>query len=307
MGGSGSGYFSGIDPTDQASKIRDSEQKEKDAAYETGVNGYLTSELAIYNDRDTETVQNIIENLKDDLKDQVEGTVNLFFGGSIAKHTYVDGLSDVDALVLFDKKDLIGNTPQQLRKLLAQNLMERYGGGNVRIGTLAVTVNIKGIDIQLLPAQRIGDSFKISSFDGKKWSQIRPQKFVEVLTKVNQQKGGKVIPTVKLAKAIVRTLPEKQQLTGYHVESLSVKIFKSYNGPMTPKAMITHFFDKASSAVKTPIKDSTGQSIHVDDYLGPKNSTERRIVSMSLDRISRKIKNSDGMRSVASWKKIFGE
>ncbi len=308
MGGSGGGYFLGIDdPIDQANKIRDSEQKEKDAAFETEVNGFLTSELATYNDRDVETVQDIIENLKDDLKDQIEGTVNLLFGGSIAKHTYVDGLSDVDALVLFDKKELIGNTPQQLLNLLAQNLMGRYGKENVRIGTLAVTVSMEGIDIQLLPAQQIGDSLKISSSDGKEWSQIRPRKFSEVLTKINQQKSGKVIPTIKLAKAIVKTLPEKQQLAGYHIESLSVEIFKSYNGVMTPKAMLTHFFNEASSSVKSPIKDSTGQSIHVDDHLGPKDSTARRIVSTALDRISRKIKNSDGMRSVISWEKIFGE
>lgn len=307
MGGSGGGYFSGIDPKDQASKIRDSEQKGKDASYETQVNGYLTSELAIYNDRDSETVKNIIENLKYDLKDQVEGTVNLLFGGSISKHTYVDGLSDVDALVLFDKEELIRNSPQQLRNLLGQNLIERYGEKNVRIGKLAVTVNIRGMDIQLLPAQRIGDSFKICSFDGKDWSQIRPQKFAEVLTKVNQEKGGKVIPTVKLAKAIMRTLPEKQQLSGYHIESMSVEIFKSYDGPMTPKAMTTHFFEQASSVAKSPIKDSTGQSIHVDDYLGPENSTKRRIALMALDRIARKIKNADGMRSVDIWKKILGE
>ena len=307
MGGSGGGFFGGIDPLDQANKVRDTEKRAQDTAYETDVNEYLSSELAIYNDRDSETVQSIINHIKNDLKDQTEGTIDLLYGGSIAKHTYVDGLSDVDALVLFDKTDVADKTPKQLRNLLAQNLKERYGEENVRVGRLAVTVNFKANDIQLLPALRIGDSFKISSNDGKIWSRIRPQKFAEVLTKVNQSKSGKVIPTVKLSKAIMSNLPEKQQLSGYHIESLAVKIFKNYNGSMTPKAMLTNFFEQASSAVKDPIKDSTGQSIHVDDYLGPKNSTQRRIVSMALDRISRKIKNADGMRSVERWKIIIGE
>jgi hypothetical protein len=307
MGGSGGGYFRDIDPSEQASKVRSSEQKEKNAAYETMVNGYLSSELAVFNDRDSDTVTQILENLKSDLKDQVEGTVNLLFGGSISKHTYVDGLSDVDALVLFDRKDLIENTPQQLRNLLAKNLQERYGEKNIHVGRLAVTVKVKGLDIQLLPAQRLGDSFKISGSDGEKWSQIRPQKFAEALTKVNQKTNGKVIPSIKIAKAILGTLPAKQQLSGYHIESLSVNIFKNYAGPMTPKDMVTKFFESAATAVKSPIKDSSGQSVHVDDYLGSKDSTQRRVVSMALDRISRKIKNADGMMSVDSWKKILGE
>jgi len=307
MGGSGGGYFRDIDPSEQASKVRSSEQKEKNTAYETKVNGYLSSELAVFNDRDSDSVNKILENLKNDLKDQIKGTVNLFFGGSISKHTYVDGLSDVDALVLFDRKDLAEKTPQQLRALLAKNLQERYGEKNIHVGKLAVTLTVNGLDIQLLPAQRLDDSFKISGVDGEKWSQIRPQKFAEVLTKVNQKANGKVIPSIKIVKAILGTLPEKQQLSGYHVESLSVNIFKDYAGPMTPKDMVTMFFDKASTAVSSPIKDSSGQSVHVDDYLGPKDSTQRRVVSMALDRILRKIKNADGMMSVDSWKKILGE
>ncbi len=307
MGGSGGGYFSDIDPTDQASRIRASEQKEEDAVHETEVNAYLASELTIYNDRDSESVQDMIQKLKNDLKDEVEGTINLLFGGSISKHTYVDGLSDVDALVLFDKKELKSNSPQKLRELLSQILVERYGDKNVRTGKLAVTVSIKGQEVQLLPAQRMADSFKICSSDGKTWSQIRPQKFAKVLTEVNTKNGGKVVPTIKLAKAIIKTLPEKQQLSGYHIESMAVEIFKSYNGSMTPKAMITHFFEQASSVAKYPIKDSTGQSVHVDDYLGSTNSTQRRIVVMALDRINRKIKNANGMRSLDSWKNILGE
>lgn len=307
MGGGGGGYFSDIDPENSVNKIRDSEKKTKDVSYETDVNGYLTSELSIFNNRDTEAVKEILDNLKNDLKDQVDGTVNLLFGGSISKHTYVDGLSDIDALVIFEKKDFFDSSPQELKKLLKQNLSERYGEKNVKIGNLAVTVNLNGMDIQLLPAQRIGDSFKICSYDGKKWSKIRPNKFAELLTKMNQKNGGKVIPTVKLVKAIISTLPEKQRLSGYHIESLAVEIFKSYSGPLSPKSMVTKFFDRAPSFIKSTITDSTGQSVYVDEYLGPKNSTNRRVAIMAIDRIARKIKNADGMRSVDGWKVLLGE
>ena len=70
--------------------------------------------------------------------------------------------------------------------------------------------------------------------------------------------------------------------------------------------MLTHFFEQSATIVKKPIKDSTGQSVHVDGYLGTENSTQRRIVSMALERISRRIRNADGMCSVEQWGKILG-
>ena len=42
-----------------------------------------------------------------------------------------------------------------------------------------------------------------------------------------------------------------------------------------------------------PISDSTGQSIHVDDYLGSRSSNSRRMVSDSLSQISRRMNNAD--------------
>ncbi len=39
-----------------------------------------------------------LEVLKSKLSKELDGTFDQFFGGSIAKHTYVDGLSDIDSL-----------------------------------------------------------------------------------------------------------------------------------------------------------------------------------------------------------------
>ena len=116
-----------------------------------------------------------------------------------------------------------------------------------------------------------------------------------------------MVPTIKLAKAVIDTLPEKHRLSGYHVESLAVRIFQNYDGPKTPKAMLSHFFEKVSSSVKTPIRDSTGQSSHVDEYLGASGSVKRRIASMAIERVSRRMRNADGMRSVDQWRRIIGD
>lgn len=305
MGGSG-GFFSGnVSPDELARRTREAEDRAQDEAFETEVGGFLASELAQFNDRDVEGIQSVFDSVKKDLESDIEGTVDLLYGGSISKHTYVDGLSDVDALVLMDRTELSGKDPAALQRLLADCLRGRYGKDAVYEGVLAVTVTLHDKTIQLLPALRDGKKFKIASYDGKGWSRIDPAGFAKALTKGNKAMDGKLVPCIKLVKAIVGTLPEKRRLTGYHAESLAIQVFKGYDGPKTPKAMARHFFERAPDHVKQPIKDSSGQSVHVDEYLGKANSLQRRIVADALGRIARKIRNADGARSLESWKDLF--
>lgn len=306
MGGSGGGFFSSRVPPDElARRTREAEQSARDETFETTVAEFLASTLTEYNDRDVEGIQSVFDKVKKDMESDIEGTLDLLFGGSIAKRTYVDGLSDIDALVLMDRTELKDKTPAELQKLLADSLCSRYGKGAVSVGQLAVTLTTQGKMIQLLPALRDGQKFKIARHDGKGWSSIDPAGFANALTKANKTMDGKLVPSIKLAKAIIASLPEQRRLTGYHVESLAIQIFKGYRGVKTPKAMISHFFEKASDQVKRPIKDSSGQSVHVDEYLGEANSVKRRIVADALGRLSRKIRNADGARSLDAWKELF--
>jgi hypothetical protein len=306
MGGSGGVFFSGrVSPNDLARKTREAEEKTHDEEFETKVSSFLASELAQYNDRDVDSTQAVFQSVKKDLEADVEGTVDLLYGGSISKHTYVDGLSDVDALVLMDRTELKGKQPKKLQSLLANCLWARYGKDSVTLGPLAVTLNHEGKTIQLLPALRDGNKLKIANYDAKGWSGIDPVGFAEALTRANKALDGKIVPCIKLVKSIIATLPEQRQLTGYHTESLAIQVFKGYKGPKTPKAMVRHFFEHASDHVKQPIKDSSGQSVYVDEYLGEANSLERRIVADALGRIARKIRNADGARSVERWKELF--
>jgi hypothetical protein len=306
MGGSGGGFFSsGASPNERARRTREAEEKARDDTFETEAGAFLASEVAEYNDRDVDGTQAVFQSVRKDLETDVEGTVDLLYGGSISKHTYVDGLSDVDALVLMDRTELKGKQPKELQRLLADCLRARYGRDAVSLGTLAVTLTHGGKTIQLLPALRDGKKFKIAGYDGKGWSRIDPAGFAKALTKANKAMDGKLVPCIKLAKAIIATFPEQRRVTGYHTESLAIQVFKGYEGSKTPKAMIRHFFEKAPDYVKQPIRDSSGQSVHVDEYLGEANSVQRRIVADALGRIARRIRNADGARSLESWKELF--
>ena len=71
--------------------------------------------------------------------------------------------------------------------------------------------------------------------------------------------------------------------------------------------MLEHLFDRSRALVLAPIHDKTGQSVHVDAYLGQTNSNNRKEVSAALDRIHRRMKNADALRSEDQWLEPFGE
>lgn len=310
MGGGGGSFFS-RSREEYKRDLDDIKQRTLDADFERDVDSLLRDRLAEANPRDVEKHNEYLDEIQECIESDNEGIIELKFGGSVKKHTYVDGLSDVDILVLINKSELSDSSPHEALAYIAESLKGKLKNvERIEVGTLAVTITYKdGTQIQLLPALKHGDGFRIPDAKRDAWSQvIRPDKFASKLTEVNESCGGKVVPSIKLIKGINSQLPEDQQLSGYHIESLAIEIFKSYpnDKPSKPKEMIKYFFQMAQEKVKQPIKDKTGQSIHVDDYLGPENSPQRLRTSYTLSRISTRLKSADSARSIEEWESILG-
>jgi len=307
MGGTG-GFLKDKDIDEMQRKIRESEEKTTSEAFEAKVSSEIDTLLVNYNNRDTNAIKSHIDNIVKAIQKEIEGTCDIIFGGSYQKHTYVDGLSDIDSLVLLNNSELINKTPNEVLKYFSDILKERFPESKIEIGKMAVTIYFKdGKEIQLLPAVKSGDEFKISNSSGDKWSKIKPRNFTNKLTETNKKNNDKMIPTIKVVKAINSYLPKSKQLTGYHIESLAIEAFKAYSGEKNIKKMLQHFFESAKNLVKSPIKDKSGQSVYVDEYLGRKNSINRKQISIILDRISRRMKNANSSTSVEQWMEILGQ
>jgi hypothetical protein len=308
MGGS-AGTFGHDSPQSLRDRVRRAEERAKDATSETEVARALGELLGDFNRRDAPLVRERLTDLKDALEDTIEGTVDQIFGGSVAKNTYVDGLSDIDSLVLINETDLEEKGPQAALEHMEESI--RVGvedGVKVERGRMAVTVEYPdGMSIQLLPAIRGADGrLRVPSSRQDGWSNIDPTAFSEALTRHNQQCGNRLIPTIKLAKAINGTLPDAQRLSGYHMESLGIEAFRGYEGPTTTAAMLPVFFERARELVLSPTRDSTGQSVHVDEYLGPANTPQRVTLSHVMDRIARRMRNATAAGSTSQWRAMFG-
>lgn len=306
-GGGGGGYFGGGDIVKLQKQIQDAQDESNKTEYLAACNAFLNSLLANFNDRDDEAIGDLLDQIVAALEKKLSGTIDLRFGGSVAKHTFVDGVSDVDSLLLLDSCELADKPPSVAKKELTSILSKKFPNGSVTEGTLAITLKLGELEVQLLPAVSCKNAVKISDARGKEWSTIQPKKFTDALTSANKLLAGKLVPTIKLAKGLIATLPQHQQISGYHIEAMAIEAFKGYKGPTTPGSTLHHFFTRAAQLVLQPIRDRTGQSVHVDDRLGSSESLERKIVSGAFSRFARRMANADAAASIDDWKAMFGD
>ena len=116
MAGSGGGWKWPGDVTKKTIKdlYKDSEYSEKQSQYVSDLNSYFQTTLGDFNDRDVDAIDMHLETIKKALDKDIEGSVEMIFGGSVSKHTYIDGLSDIDMLVKIDGTPLEGKKPKDI-------------------------------------------------------------------------------------------------------------------------------------------------------------------------------------------------
>jgi hypothetical protein len=306
MGGSGGGggpYYN-VQPEELKDRVREAAD-EIAKVFAPELQGFLDEKLRGYNERNADLIERRQKVILRNLGELLESELSLRMGGSVAKHTYVDGLSDIDYLLII-RDGTTKQDPVDVLSAVASRLERTMPQEEISVGRMAVTVRYRdAMELQLVPAVRDGTKLRVPAWTRSGWSRIDPSAFTDALTRRNQQCGQKLIPTIKLAKAIIATWPEQVRLSGYHVESLAIDAFRAYRGEQTTSAMLPHFFEKAATSVLTPLKDRTGQSLHVDGYLGKAKSTERLKASHWCSQVGKRMKNASTQRSLAQWTELF--
>jgi hypothetical protein len=205
MGGSGGGGRYTGPPSESIQRRIDRAREQERQRLEGQVNDLLQRLLAQFNDRDRAKIGDRLSEIESCLADAVE-IDRILFGGSVAKHTDVDGLSDVDALVVLDRQDLAGKPPADVLGAFHKTLddtLPRQEISSIRKGRLAVTVTYDdGLEIQLLPALRTGQTVEIAGPDGRSWSDTQPRIFERELTTLNQRLNFALVPTIKLSSSL---------------------------------------------------------------------------------------------------------
>ena len=125
------------------------------------INGYLRNLLRQYNSRNTKAIDRHIRGLRSILERGENGVMPTRFGGSVSRHTYVDGLSDVDLLITINDSSLSGQAPKAIIREMAELIKARFPKNKVWEGNLAVTVAYAdGHELQVLPDIRSKSGYK---------------------------------------------------------------------------------------------------------------------------------------------------
>lgn len=306
MGGSSSSFhYEPIDKKTLIEKIQQADQQTDQNSYELEINDLLTGLLGHFNNRDVDLIQQHLTTILNALNNEIEGEIATKFGGSVSRHTHLNGISDIDALLILNKSGLETSSPQDVIGYFYEILENRLPNTEMERSGKTVTLHYKDGDVQLIPAVRTKTGIKIP--DGDSWSGvIKPELFRDRLTAVNAFLNGKLVPAIKLIKGIIAGFPERSQLKGYHVESLAVEIFgEDFTSEPILKNIVQEFFRKSSKLIQRPIKDVTGQSLFVDEYLGKKESIERYMAADNLERTYRQIELANAGRVKSIWADLF--
>ena len=295
MGGSSGGGYS-------SRRHRSVQQGLSDA----DINRCLRELLREYNEQEREAINRHLDVLRDSLELKDDDVIRFVLGGSQSKHTAVNGLSDVDALAIINDSSLSGQSPEAIIRQMAERIMQRLPQTSVSTGNLAVTIKYSdGIEIQILPAIRTKSGVRIADPGTNQWSNVvHPERFAQKLTQVNQANGGRVIPTVKLMKGLANQeiRSDRDQIAGYHMESLAIEAFRNYQGTKDLNSMVRRFADFSSRAVLQPIVDPAGQSRYVDEYMGHANSPQRQRAAKAFQGMLNKF---DACKTESELKKLF--
>ena len=259
-------------------------------------NEYCENLLARYIRRNQQAVTRHLQSLCDFLRQEGNHVVQTMFGGSVRRGTYVTGLSDVDVLLIVNESSLANQQPARAIEYVRATIKARLPQNEVTAGNLAVTVHYaNGIEIQLLPAIRTNNGgIRIAEPGSTRWSNVvQPEDFARKLAEVNHARNGRVVPIIKLTKAMADCHISRptRKFSGYHIESLAIDAFGNYQGPQDPKSMLNRLLTHSMTAVMQPITDSTGQSRYVDEYLGPANSILRNRASTYFGQLRGKVKS----------------
>ncbi|MXZ91529.1 MAG: nucleotidyltransferase [Chloroflexi bacterium] len=247
-------------------------------------NRYCEELLAKYARRNQQAVARHLESLCEILRQEGNHVVQTMFGGSVRRNTYVNGLSDVDVLLIVNQSSLANQPPARVIEYVRDTIQRRLNQNPVTAGNLAVTVGYSGgVEIQILPAIRTSSGgIRIAEPGSTQWSNVsHPEGFAKKLSEVNHARNGRVVPVIKLAKAMADCFITRQdwKISGYHLESLAIDAFRNYQSAQDPKSMLTRLLTHSITAVMQPITNTTGQSRYVDEYLGPADAKARRRAS----------------------------
>ncbi len=305
MGGSGGYSFERTSRRAwQPSNLESSLEQTRQQAAEAEVAAAFADALSEINQTDTEALNRHKNEILKALETAFEEAYDLRGGGSYTRHTYVNGLSDIDILFVLgpysSSKISNKNDPQAVLADMKERLRQRFPNTTITSGRMAVTIQFSdGLELQVLPAFRYRSGYRIPDPQGSGWTITRPHVFAKLLQERNAETEGKLLRCIKLAKRICAN--QGVEIKSYHLENMAVKAFEHYSGSRSDEDMLRHLFNRGKVLAASRMRDITGQQAYVDHLT---SQTQRTMLSQQLAAIEREVAKADGDGN--AWRTLLG-
>lgn len=282
----GGGLLRGRPHYDYGQKVSD---YPKQAKLSNGsVNDVLDDAAKNSRERDAKSQMQHRNDAETAINSNIEGHVDIEYGGSVSKATYVDGVSDLDCRVYINHSSLASKSPDEIKRYIAKQLKSKDPRSSVKIGRMGVTVKYHdGTEMQFIPAVRTRYGYQLPN--GNRWSKvIYEERFKRDFSRTNKKCGGQLYHLVTVLKNKNNQNPSSQKLSGHHIEAMANNIFKHYpkSAPRTLGAMMDYYYRYAPRQVVHRTRDKTGQSSFVDkEKLGGPASKNRQAVARHMGRV----------------------
>lgn len=156
-----------------------------------------------------------------------------YLSGSYARQTAIAPIDDVDIIFVIDpekwKKPLLGGYPEPERVLetFLGAIRLRRESSLVRMQRRSVGLKMQHLDIDAVPAiETERDGFiLIPDKNAGEWILTAPRVHAERATEVNQARGNRFKPLVKVLKSWNARLPKKAAFKSFSIETMALHLF----------------------------------------------------------------------------------
>jgi len=234
---------------------------------------------------------------KDSINEGIDGYVDIVYAGSVAKGTYVEGVSDVDNHVRINGTSLENKRPSEVKAYIRQQLSKLPNVKSVTETSRTVTVTYRdGTEMQFVPVIKTKNGYRVA--DGNRWSNVvYENRFKRDFQRTNKKCGGRLTALVRFLKKENVDNPKDKRMSGHHIEVMANRIFKSAPASKTHDVgtMAVYYHQHASRHIRHRMRDVTGQSTYVDKRsLGGPDSESRRALSRRFASRARRMNRSGG-------------
>ena len=228
----------------------------------------------------------VLDRINGDLNRAPYAPFRIELAGSVEKNTFNEGISDIDLRAVTTNSALLDYSPKVAKRLIMKQIRSIDEVKNPRVGHQAVTLIKGGHEYQIIPVIRHNGKTYIPSERGTYWKTVDIEAFNHSLHSLNRKTNGHFCEAVRFVKILSdRYVPKRNQLSGYHIESIAMEAIGNCSPTMGRTDMVEKILRYIPSRVKSYSWDITRETKAIDHDLGSNYSAERKDAAKRYHRL----------------------